>query len=56
MRLASAATAINLISFTATGEDGSVVVSWETASEINNMGFHLYRATSPWGPFSRLTD
>jgi hypothetical protein len=49
-------TAIDLLSFTATGQDGSVKVAWETAQEINNMGFHLYQATSPHGPFSRLTD
>ena len=50
------ATAVSLLSFTATGQDDSVRVSWETAREIDNMGFYLYRATSPWGPFTRLTD
>ncbi|MGA1844575.1 MAG: DUF2341 domain-containing protein [bacterium] len=49
-------TAIDLISFTATGRDASVRVAWETAQEIDNMGFYLYRAQSPAGPFTRLTD
>jgi len=49
-------TAVNLISFTATGRDGLVRVEWETAQEINNMGFYLYRSSSANGPFSRLTD
>jgi hypothetical protein len=31
-------------------------VEWETAQELNHMGFHLYRASNPWGPFTRLTD
>jgi hypothetical protein len=50
------ATAIDLVSFTANGEGSSVLVEWETAQELNHMGFHLYRARSPWGPFTRLTD
>jgi len=49
-------TAVNLISFTATGQGASVRVAWETAQEIDNMGFYLYRARSPGGPFIRLTD
>ena len=53
---ASPATAVSLISFTATGKDSSVLVAWETAQEVNNMGFYLYRSTSPWGPFVKLTD
>jgi hypothetical protein len=50
------ATAVNLTSFTAKGEGSSVLVEWETAQEVNHMGFHLYRARNPWGPFTRLTD
>ncbi|HUT71646.1 MAG TPA: C25 family cysteine peptidase [Desulfatiglandales bacterium] len=51
-----AATAISLLSFTATGDGPSVLVAWETAQEIDNMGFYLYRATSRGGPYTRLTD
>jgi hypothetical protein len=52
----SPATAVDLVSFTARGAGSSVLVEWETAQELNNMGFHLYRARNPWGPFTRLTD
>jgi hypothetical protein len=49
-------TAVKLTSFTATGAGNAVQVDWQTASEFNNIGFHLYRATSPGGPYTRLTD
>ncbi|MGD9036657.1 MAG: DUF2341 domain-containing protein, partial [Syntrophobacterales bacterium] len=52
----SPATAVDLISFTAKGEGSSVLVEWETAQELNHMGFHLYRSKNPWGPFTQLTD
>jgi len=52
----SPATAVDLVSFTAKGAGNSVLVEWETAQELNHMGFYLYRAKSPWGPFTRLTD
>jgi hypothetical protein len=52
---AAAPTAINLMSFKATGEDGDVVVSWTTAQEISNFGFHVYRSESG-GPYTRITD
>jgi hypothetical protein len=48
-------TEVELSSFTATGEDGAVAVSWTTASELHNLGFHLYRSTSAAGPFERVT-
>jgi hypothetical protein len=50
------ATAVDLVSFTARGAGSSVLVEWETAQELNHMGFYLYRAKSPSGPFTRLTD
>jgi hypothetical protein len=50
------ATAIDLLSFSATGADGAVQVDWQTAAETGNLGFYLYRATSPAGPFVRITD
>jgi hypothetical protein len=49
-------TAVSLISFTATGNAGSVNVEWETSREVDNMGFYLYRADGPFGPYVRLTD
>ncbi|MCK5523918.1 MAG: hypothetical protein KAI83_12370 [Thiomargarita sp.] len=55
-------TPITLISFTATSYYGKVVLEWETATEIDNAGFHIWRATGEdWidGDYStviRLTD
>ena len=48
-------TEVELVSFTATGVDGAVELTWETATELDNVGFHLYRATSPGGPLQRVT-
>jgi hypothetical protein len=50
-----APTAVELISFAARGLDGAVELTWETATELQNLGFHLYRASSPEGPFERIT-
>ena len=41
--MVSEPTAVELVSFTARGMDGAVELSWETGSEMNNLGFHLYR-------------
>jgi hypothetical protein len=49
-------TAVKLESFTAVGQDGAVELQWSTASEIDNLGFHIYRATSEKGPFHRITS
>jgi hypothetical protein len=49
-------TAVSLISFSAQGQGPAVTVEWQTAREFDNLGFHLYRATSPAGPYKRLTE
>jgi len=49
-------TAVELLSFEATGVDSAVELTWKTGSELKNLGFHLYRATSPSGPFERITE
>jgi hypothetical protein len=35
--------------------DGEVELSWQTASELDNLGFHLYRSLSAEGVFERIT-
>ena len=49
-------TAVKLASFRAVGFDSAVSVEWETASELDNLGFHLYRGLSENGPWERLTS
>jgi len=50
------ATVIDLVSFRASGDGNQVRVDWQTAQEIRNLGFNLYRGTSPSGPFVRIND
>ena len=50
-----ATTAVKLQSFAAVAGDRSVVLEWRTASELDNLGFHLYRGPSEGGPWTRLT-
>jgi hypothetical protein len=47
-------TAVELAWFTATAREGAVALAWETASEIDLLGFHLYRAEAVDGPRTRL--
>ena len=49
-------TAVRLQSFAATGGDASVLLEWRTASELDNIGFHVYRSPSEQGPWTRLTS
>ncbi|MEM7132618.1 MAG: SdrD B-like domain-containing protein [Chloroflexota bacterium] len=35
--------AVTLISFTTTREEDSILIQWETSSEVDTYGFHLYR-------------
>lgn len=32
-----------------------VVLKWNTETEVDSIGFHVYRADSPDGPFDRVT-
>jgi hypothetical protein len=49
-----APTAVTLASFTATPTGRALLVEWETATEIDNLGFNLYRSDSPGGERLRL--
>lgn len=33
-----------------------IVIEWQTETEVNAAGFHLYRAEDPAGPFTRLNE
>lgn len=49
-------TSIELVDFSATGRMKSVLLEWETASEIDTAGFHLWRSKAAAGDYSRITD
>jgi len=49
-------TVITLSSFIAEPMNGSVFLFWETASEIDNVGFNLYRSESKNGGLTLLND
>ena len=49
-------TAVELMSFSATGADAAVDLAWQTGSELDNLGFHLYRGPAAAGPWTRLTS
>jgi len=40
-------TAVSLISFTAETAESGVLLKWETASELDNLGFNIFRADDP---------
>ena len=46
--------AVTLADFSAVQQGDMVLVTWETASELDNRGFNLYRGTSPAGPDRQL--
>lgn len=49
-------TAVDLLSFTGSVVKGRVNLQWQTASEINNAGFNLYRASSAEGVRTRVNE
>lgn len=48
-------TPVTLTRFDATGVEGGILIEWETASELDNLGFHLYRSISEEGAYERVT-
>jgi hypothetical protein len=54
--LAQMSTAVELMAFEAAPLDAAVELSWRTGSELNNLGFHLYRALTEEGPYERVTS
>ena len=49
-------TAVRLTSFTAAGFDGGVELFWQTGSEMENLGFHLFRSMSLSGPYEKISS
>ena len=49
-------TAVTLMSFETLPSDGAVDLLWRTGSEIDNLGFRIYRSLSANGPWTRLTS
>jgi len=47
-------TAVDLVRFEAAVQDHAVLLTWETAQELDNLGFNLYRGESAAGPWTRL--
>jgi len=41
---------------TATAEDGQATLKWVTETEVNNLGFFVYRGESKDGPFVKLNE
>ncbi len=49
-------TYIQLEAFTVTPTDEGVAVQWATATEIDNAGFNLYRASTLAGPYEKINS
>jgi hypothetical protein len=49
-------TAVDLLYFTATGAKRAIVLHWETATELDNLGYNLYRAASLSGERTRVNE
>ncbi len=49
-------TAIHLVSFTAEASDEGVTLTWETAVEIDNAGFNLWRSLAAGGTYVKIND
>jgi len=48
-------TAIELVKFEATAHTSGILIAWETASEIDSEGFHLWRSASAEEPYEQIT-
>lgn len=47
---------VTLVSLSANGGDAIVTIYWSTESEIDNLGFHLYRSMNQSSGFTRITS
>ncbi|MSP14198.1 MAG: hypothetical protein EXR62_14730 [Chloroflexi bacterium] len=51
---ANSPTTVTLASFVAAADQGGVLVSWETASEVGVLGFNVWRSMSPGSNYVKL--
>ena len=49
-------TAVRLVSLSAMGQVSHIRVMWETATEVDNVGFYLYRRPAGRGDYAPLND
>lgn len=49
-------TAVTFLSFEARGQRNGIEIVWETAAEIDNAGFIIYRAAGETAQFERVSD
>lgn len=47
---------VTLISFTATGMNGYILIDWETATELDNAGFYVQASNQANGSYSRISE
>ncbi len=56
LRLDPDPASVNLANFAATAQENGVLLTWETATEIDNLGFNLYRSTAVNGEYGLLNE
>jgi len=49
-------TSVDLTGLTASGGVRSAIINWETANEVNNLGFNIYRANTEKGKRVKLNE
>jgi len=49
-------TAVELLSFSAAPQGDAILLTWETAAELDNVGFNLYRSETTDGPYMLLNS
>ncbi|MDX9954568.1 MAG: GEVED domain-containing protein [Anaerolineae bacterium] len=47
-------TAVTLARFEAAAQGEAILITWETATELDNLGFNLYRSAVPTGPWTQV--
>lgn len=49
-------TAVTLLAFEVTPVNNGLLATWQTATELDNLGFNLYRGESATGPWDKLNS